>query len=576
MTMAQTERDGGEVDRVPPVPVDVSGDVIISHDWARRRLDLYERMERTLREEITHALRTAAEIRTDVERDADSYMRRVRTERTRIAGEISDLNAERRELADDLERRRAQLESDSATRRGQHESTTEHLRAQVHDEVELLRTRVERDVADMRVSSQAEAERMLHEAEARRVSVMAEVRSLEEQVTQIQAVVDSFLDNQLRSLRGNMGTVLDPRSSATQMSSRSEPATTGRSLLEEIAALRSQVPRELPPRPTAPPATRPARRRAETRSTASTLPSDIRTSPAAPRPPVAAAALARVGEEVEQEVAALSMPVLPPPTTPPARDDDDDVDDDDAAFTKAPPVTDDIDLAVEEALAAPTAMSAPPQLSVAAALAAAPPSAPVAAAAPPRPLPPSPVTSEVPPAVPTVPAAVAEPAVPEVRAEAIAPVAAPVTSAPTAPAPEPVTLAPEPAIAAASPPQTETVAATPAAEVAPTSDDAAAPAPSPGAVAPEDAPSAAPEIGRTSVVISGVPGFSRALALQRAVQQVAGVTEAKAIGYERGVLGLDVQHDAAVDLAARFTALPGIRLRLVESAPGQLQLSAEA
>jgi len=82
-------------------------------------------------------------------------------------------------------------------------------------------------------------------------------------------------------------------------------------------------------------------------------------------------------------------------------------------------------------------------------------------------------------------------------------------------------------------------------------------------------------VTRTSVVISGVPGFSRALALQRAMQQLPGVTEAKALGYERGVLGLDVHHEPGADLADRATTLPGIRLRLVDQSPGQLQLAIE-
>jgi hypothetical protein len=83
--------------------------------------------------------------------------------------------------------------------------------------------------------------------------------------------------------------------------------------------------------------------------------------------------------------------------------------------------------------------------------------------------------------------------------------------------------------------------------------------------------------GKTSVVISGVPGFSRALALQRAIKEMPGVEEAKAIGYERGVLGLEVQHEPGADLAARVVSAPppGIRLRVVEAAPGQLQLAAE-
>jgi len=92
------------------------------------------------------------------------------------------------------------------------------------------------------------------------------------------------------------------------------------------------------------------------------------------------------------------------------------------------------------------------------------------------------------------------------------------------------------------------------------------------------APPAAAPSGptRTSVVISKVPGFSRALALQRAIQGLPGVTEARALGYERGVLDLEVQHDGAVDLADRVVNLPGVRLTVVESTPGQLQLSAEA
>jgi hypothetical protein len=42
------------------------------------------------------------------------------------------------------------------------------------------------------------------------------------------------------------------------------------------------------------------------------------------------------------------------------------------------------------------------------------------------------------------------------------------------------------------------------------------------------------------------------------------------------VLDLEVQHDGSLDLADRVVNLPGIRLTVVESTPGQLQLSAEA
>jgi hypothetical protein len=81
---------------------------------------------------------------------------------------------------------------------------------------------------------------------------------------------------------------------------------------------------------------------------------------------------------------------------------------------------------------------------------------------------------------------------------------------------------------------------------------------------------------KTSVVISGVPGFSRALAVQRAFQQLRGVSEVKGLGYDRGVLGLEVQHDTSLDLAAHVTELRGVRLRVVASSAGRLQLAAEA
>jgi hypothetical protein len=155
-----------------------------------------------------------------------------------------------------------------------------------------------------------------------------------------------------------------------------------------------------------------------------------------------------------------------------------------------------------------------------------------------------------------------EPAPAVERAEAPpAPPAAP----PAAPASVEQPAAPEPTIA--EPVQAEKVAAP--------ADTVAASPPSTEGQPEQAAETVAAGPTRTSLVISGVPGFSRALALQRSIGQLPGVTEAKAIGYERGVLGLEVQHDGSLNLAERVTTLPGIRLTITESAPGQLQLSAE-
>ena len=80
---------------------------------------------------------------------------------------------------------------------------------------------------------------------------------------------------------------------------------------------------------------------------------------------------------------------------------------------------------------------------------------------------------------------------------------------------------------------------------------------------------------RTAVVITGVPHFSRARALWQTVQEVPGVAEAKATTYQGGVLTLDVLHDPDLDLPGAVAALPGLRLRVDDAAPGEVRLSVE-
>ena len=79
----------------------------------------------------------------------------------------------------------------------------------------------------------------------------------------------------------------------------------------------------------------------------------------------------------------------------------------------------------------------------------------------------------------------------------------------------------------------------------------------------------------TTVIIQGVPGFSRASHLQRTIQQVAGVSDAKANGYERGILTLDVAHQAKVVVKRALLRLDGMRLRVVEEGPGTVTLQTE-
>ena len=54
-----------------------------------------------------------------------------------------------------------------------------------------------------------------------------------------------------------------------------------------------------------------------------------------------------------------------------------------------------------------------------------------------------------------------------------------------------------------------------------------------------------------------------------------GVSDAKANGYERGILTLDVAHQAKVVIKRALLRLDGMRLRVVEEGPGTLTLQTE-
>jgi uncharacterized protein YlxW (UPF0749 family) len=343
----------------------------IGHDWARRRLDLYGEVERALREGIAGALQTAATIRADVERDAEAYLGRLAGERERLSAELSDLDSRRQAAEAALTERQQEIDASLSARlqkgeaeiarlRSAAEEEVAALRQKAGEEVAALRREAEEETAALRSRTQSEIDTMVQEAEQRRAQVAAEVRALEEQVAQIQGVIDSFLDNQLQTLRGSLGVAGQGPAGGTTGAPR-----------------------------------RPAARGAGTQSQSGS-------APAEGWPPQGGAPLPQGG--------------------PPG----------------------------------------------------------------------------------------------------------------------------------------------------------AGGAPSAGA-GPEDDSAPPPEgTERTAVVITGVPHFSRARALWQAIQEVPGVSEAKAINYQGGVLALEVQHDPALDLSGSVTELPGLRLRVSETAPGELRLAADA
>ena len=328
-------------------------------------------MERTLREGIAGALQTAATIRADVERDAEAYLGRLAGERERLSAELSDLNSRRQAAEAALNERQQEIDANLSARFQKGEAEIARLRSAADEEIAALRQKAgeevaalrreaEEETAALRSRTQGEIDTMVQEAEQRRAQVAAEVRALEEQVAQIQGVIDSFLDNQLQTLRGSLGVAGQGPAGGTT----AHPGA---------------------PRPAAP---------------------GLRATPGAPPPRGGPRRVARHSRRVARQ-----EPGRPRPPGPALR------------------------------------------------------------------------TSSAPP-----------------------------------------------------PEGTE----------------------------------------RTAVVITGVPHFSRARALWQAIQEVPGVSEAKAINYQGGVLALEVQHDPALDLSGSVTELPGLRLRVSETAPGELRLAADA
>jgi hypothetical protein len=100
-------------------------------------------------------------------------------------------------------------------------------------------------------------------------------------------------------------------------------------------------------------------------------------------------------------------------------------------------------------------------------------------------------------------------------------------------------------------------------------------APARPAAAPPSPTSASKILVRTAVTVSRVMGFPRALALQRAIEQLPGVAEVKALGFEHNVLNLSIQHEASANLAELVSHVPGFQLSVTNSSLGRLQLASE-
>jgi len=561
--MTQGERD--ETRGGGSTPEASAEELRITHDWARRRLELYDRMERAIRDEISYALRSAADIRSDVEKDADAYMRRLQADRLRLLEEISELRRTRHELEEEFNRRRTEQETELSVRlRIQEEELsrkasaldTEHTirREQMDEELANRRAIEIADIDKFRSEAANAVELMISRAQTRKNELEEEARALEERVGHIQGMIDNFLNSQIQSLRGSLSGILPPKQSggasteATLSSlvsgiqgTRSAPARASTSISADVAAAERAVAeaRAIAERAAADRAAADAQAQAE-RAAARVAAEEAARHAAEDAARRAAeeaarheadAASRRTAEEAARHAAEEA-----------ARH---------AAEEGARRAAEDAARREADAASRRTAEEAARHAAEEAARHAAEEAARHAAEEAAR--------------------HAAEEAARHAAEEAAQHAAEEAAQSEAQKAPEEAAEHPSPDGDLVDSAMKDIM------------DEGGPEVPEPDSdQADDDHHVEVPEgsdpdaIVRTTVVIAGVPGFSRALALQRTIAQVDGVSEAKANGYERGILTLEISHKVVVPLRGRLTKLDGVRLRFVSDIDGVLNLTTDA
>ena len=613
--MTQGERD--ETKGGGTTPEASAEELRITHDWARRRLELYDRMERAIRDEISYALRSAADIRSDVEKDADAYMRRLQSDRSRLLEEISELRRTRHELDEEFNRRRTEQETELSVRlRIQEEElsrkasalNTEHTirREQMDEELANRRAIEIADIDKFRSEAANAVELMISRAQTRKNELEEEARALEERVGHIQGMIDNFLNSQIQSLRGSLSGILPPK----QSGGASTEATLS-SLVSGIQGTRSAPARASADVAAAERAVAEARAIAE-RAAADRAAADVQAQAERVAARAAAEEAARhAAEEGARRAAEEAARIAAEEAARRAAEEAARLAAEEAARRAAEEAArheaDAASRRTAEEAARLAAEEATRRAAEEAARRAAEEAARLAAEEATR----RAAEEAARLAAEEATRRAAEEATRR-AAEEVARNAAEEATRRAAEEASPQTAAEE------ASPQTTAEEASPqtAAEEAPsqTDEEVASHAADEGSAehsgadgnlidtamneiveeggpevpepetdhADDDHHVELPEgvdpdaIIRTTVVIAGVPGFSRALALQRSIAQVAGVTEAKANGYERGILMLEISHKVVLPVRARLTKLEGVRLRFVSDVDGVLNLTADA
>ena len=585
----------------------------ITHDWARRRLELYDRMERAIRDEISYALRSAADIRSDVEKDADAYMRRLQADRLRLLEEISELRRTRHELEEEFNRRRTEQETELSVRlRIQEEELsrkasaldTEHTirREQMDEELANRRAIEIADIDKFRSEAANAVELMISRAQTRKNELEEEARALEERVGHIQGMIDNFLNSQIQSLRGSLSGILPPKQSggasteATLSSlvsgiqgTRSAPARASTSISADVAAAERAVAeaRAIAERAAADRAAADAQAQAERAAARAAAEEAARhaAEDAARRAAEEAArheadaASRRTAEEAARHAAeeaarhaaeegarradeegarrATGEEAARHAAEEASRH---------AAEEAARHAAEDASRHAAEEAARHAAEEASRHAAEEAARHAAEEAARHAAEEAARHAAEEAARHDAEEASRHA----AEEAARHAAEEAARHAAEEAAQSEAQKAPEEA--------AEHTSPDGDLVDSA----MKDIMDEGGPEVPEPDSdEADDDHHVEVPEgsdpdaIVRTTVVIAGVPGFSRALALQRTIAQVDGVSEAKANGYERGILTLEISHKVVVPLRGRLTKLDGVRLQFVSDTDGVLNLTAD-
>ena len=600
--MTQGERD--ETKGGGSTPEASAEELRITHDWARRRLELYDRMERAIRDEISYALRSAADIRSDVEKDADAYMRRLQADRLRLLEEISELRRTRHELEEEFNRRRTEQETELSVRlRIQEEELsrkasaldTEHTirREQMDEELANRRAIEIADIDKFRSEAANAVELMISRAQTRKNELEEEARALEERVGHIQGMIDNFLNSQIQSLRGSLSGILPPKQSggasteATLSSlvsgiqgTRSAPARASTSISADVAAAERAVAeaRAIAERAAADRAAADAQAQAERAAARAAAEEAARhaAEDAARRAAEEAArheadaASRRTAEEAARHAAEEAARHAAEEGARRAAEDaarrEADAASRRTAEEAARHAAEEAARHAAEEAARHAAEEAARHAAEEAARHAAEEAARHAAEEAAR----HAAEEAARHAAEEAAQHAAEEAAQHAAEEAARHAAEEAAQSEAQKAPEEAAEHPSPDGDLVDSPMKDIM------------DEGGPEVPEPDAdQADDDHHVEVPEgsdpdaIVRTTVVIAGVPGFSRALALQRTIAQVDGVSEAKANGYERGILTLEISHKVVVPLRGRLTKLDGVRLRFVSDIDGVLNLTTD-